>query len=135
MIRDLGSSGSIVTWNMTFEKGVIENMAIDFPEYEEELNAIYNRIVDLMPPFRPGRAIYSEAFRGSYSLKNVLPIMVPDLSYKELNIQEGGTASFMYGQMNGLEPLEKEQLRKNLLEYCHLDTLAMVKIWEQVTGY
>jgi hypothetical protein len=135
MIRDLGHSGSIVTWNMTFEKGVIERLAIDFPEYEEDLNAIYNRIVDLMPPFRPGRSIYSEAFGGSYSLKNVLPIMAPELSYKELIIQEGGTASFMYGQMSDLEPLEKEQLRKDLLEYCHLDTLAMVKIWERVTDY
>lgn len=132
MIRDLGSSGSIVTWNMTFEKGVIENLAIDFPEFEDELNAIYNRIVDLMPPFRPGRAIYSEAFRGSYSLKNVLPIMVPELSYKNLNIQEGATASYLYGQMNDLEPSEKEQLRKDLLEYCHLDTLAMLKIWERI---
>lgn len=134
MIRDLGSSGSIITWNMTFEKGVIENLAIDFPQFEEELNAICNRIVDLMPPFRPGRAIYSEAFRGSYSLKNVLPVMVPELSYQNLNIQEGGTASYLYGQMNTLESTVKEQLKKDLLEYCHLDTLAMVKIWERVNN-
>ncbi len=58
--------------------------------------------------------------------------MVPELSYNSLNIQEGGTASFMYGQMSLLEPKEREQLREDLLAYCHLDTLAMVKIWERV---
>ncbi len=135
MIRDLGSSGSIITWNMSFEKGVIAKLSIDFPEYEEELMAIHSRIVDLMHPFRPKQGVvYSEAFEGSYSIKKVLPVMAPELSYSDLNIQEGGTASFMYGQMAGLEPNEREQLREDLLAYCHLDTLAMVKIWERVEG-
>jgi hypothetical protein len=133
MIRDLGNTGSIITWNMSFEKGVIAKLAIDFPEYEEELMAIHSRIVDLMHPFRPKqRVVYSEAFGGSYSIKKVLPVMVPELNYSALNIQEGGTASFMYGQMGLLEPNEREQLREDLLAYCHSDTLAMVRIWERV---
>jgi len=135
MLRDLGSSGTILTWNMSFEKGVITKLAIDFPEYHSELMAIHKRIVDLMHAFRPTQAIvYSEAFEGSYSIKKVLPIMVPELSYNSLNIQEGGTASFMYGQMGLLEPIARERLREDLLAYCHLDTLAMVKIWERVEG-
>jgi hypothetical protein len=86
-----------------------------------------------MIPFRPGKAIvYSEAFEGSYSIKNILPVLVPELSYQNLTIQEGGTASFMYGQMSQLEPSAQEQLRQDLLSYCHLDTLAMLKIWEAV---
>jgi len=133
MIRDLGNTGSIITWNMSFEKGVIAKLAIDFPEYEEELMAIHSRIVDLMHPFRPKQGtVYSEAFEGSYSIKKVLPVMAPELCYSDLNIQEGGTASFMYGQMAGLEPNEREQLREDLLAYCHLDTLAMVRIWGRV---
>ncbi len=133
MIRDLGSSGSIVTWNMSFEKTIIAKLAIDFPDYHEELMAIHARIVDLMTPFRPGKAIvFSEAFEGSYSIKNILPVLVPELSYKNLTIQEGGTASFMYGQMRQLEPSVQEQLRQDLLAYCHVDTLAMLKIWESV---
>ncbi len=133
MIRDLGSSGSIVTWNMSFEKTIIAKLAIDFPDYHEELMAIHARIVDLMTPFRPGKAIvYSEAFEGSYSIKNILPMLVPELSYQNLTIQEGGTASFMYGQMSRLEPSAQEQLRQELLAYCHLDTLAMLRIWESV---
>jgi hypothetical protein len=133
MLRDLGSSGTILAWNMSFEKGVIAKLAIDFPEYHSELMAIHSRIVDLMTPFRPKKAVvYSEAFGGSYSIKKVLPVLVPELSYGNLNIQEGGTASFMYGQMAMLEPIDRNQLREDLLAYCHLDTLAMVRIWERV---
>lgn len=133
MIRDLGTVGTILTWNMSFEKGVIAKLALDFPEYEADLMNIYGRIVDLMNPFRPSQAIvYSQAFAGSYSIKKVLPVMVPDLSYQNLQIQEGGTASFMYGQMTALNEEARAQLRNDLLAYCHLDTLAMVKIWQRV---
>lgn len=134
MIRDLGDKGSIVTWNMSFEKNIVAKLAIDFPMYEQELQQIMERMVDLMPPFRPSNGmVYSEAFGGSYSIKNVLPVLVPELNYQNLNIQEGGTASFMYGQMSQLEPKAREQLRQDLLAYCHLDTLAMLKIWEVVS--
>lgn len=133
MIRDLGSSGTILTWNMGFEKGVIAKLAMDYPEYEEDLMNIHGRIVDLMTPFRPSQAVvYSEAFEGSYSIKKVLPVLVPELGYHQLNIQEGGTASFMYGQMASMPEEAREQLRNDLLAYCHLDTLAMVKIWQRV---
>jgi hypothetical protein len=118
---------------MSFEKTIIAKLAIDFTDYHEELMAIHARIVDLMTPFRPGKAIvYSEAFEGSYSIKNILPVLVPELSYQTLTIQEGGTASFMYGQLSQFEPNAQEQLRQDLLAYCHLDTLAMLKIWEKV---
>jgi len=76
--------------------------------------------------------VYSEAFAGSYSIKKVLPVMVPELSYQNLQIQEGGTASFLYGQMTALDEEARAQLRNDLLAYCHLDTLAMVKIWQRV---
>ncbi|OYU95792.1 MAG: hypothetical protein CFE21_11685 [Bacteroidetes bacterium B1(2017)] len=133
MIRELGTSGSIITWNMSFEKGILAKLAIDFPEYQEELLAIHNRIVDLMTPFRPSQAIVqSAAFNGSYSIKNILPVLVPELSYTSLNIQEGGTASFRYGQMGAMGEEEREQTRADLLEYCCLDTLAMVRIWEAI---
>jgi hypothetical protein len=135
MIRDLGEKGSIITWNASFERTVIKMLAIDFPEYEAELNLILSRMVDLMPPFRPSNGIvYSEAFGGSYSIKNILPVLVPDLSYQHLNIQEGGTASFTYGQLAAMDEATKAQTRQDLLAYCHLDTLAMLKIWERVAG-
>jgi hypothetical protein len=58
--------------------------------------------------------------------------LAPELSYANLNIQEGGTASFKYGQLKEMNELEKTQVRQDLLDYCHLDTLAMLKVWEKI---
>ena len=87
-----------------------------------------------MIPFQK-RWYYKPEMQGSYSIKKVLPALVPSLSYKDLNIQEGGTASSTFSQMaQGIFNGEVEQTRKDLLEYCKLDTLAMVKILEVLRG-
>lgn len=71
--------------------------------------------------------------RGSYSIKKVLPALVPELSYKDLNIQEGGTASSTYANLHLVQSEEQvAQIRKDLLAYCELDTYAMVKILEKL---
>jgi hypothetical protein len=133
MIKDLGQKGSIVVWNISFEKTVISKLAIDFPAFANELLALNERMVDLMNPFRPNRKIVtSEALQGSFSLKAVLPILAPELSYANLNIQEGGTASFKYGQLKEMNESEQTQVRQDLLDYCHLDTLAMLNVWEKI---
>jgi len=74
-------------------------------------------------------------FRGSCSIKKVLPVLVPELSYKDLEIQEGGTASLKWFNVarGGVTGEEKDQILKDLLKYCELDTLAMVRIWEEVS--
>jgi len=134
LIKEIGTVGSIFVWNVTFEKDVLKKLAIDFPKYAIGMNAIIDRLVDLMPPFRPNKTVYSEAFNGSYSIKKVLPVVVPELSYNDLIIQEGGTASFKYGQMNNLNEVEKEILRIDLLEYCKRDTFAMVRIFDNINA-
>jgi hypothetical protein len=71
--------------------------------------------------------------KGSYSIKKVLPALVPELSYQDLEIQEGGAASNTFAQMvQGLFKGDEVQTRKDLLEYCKLDTWAMVKILEKL---
>jgi hypothetical protein len=81
-----------------------------------------------MIPFQQ-RWYYTPEMRGSYSIKYVLPALVPELSYADLAIQEGGTASAVFSQMMlGLFDGDEEETRNNLLEYCKLDTLAMVRI-------
>ena len=67
-------------------------------------------------------------------MKNVLPVVVPELSYNVLTIQEGGTASFVYGQLKNMDEQTAAENMNDLLEYCKLDTLAMVKIWEKLNG-
>ena len=74
---------------------------------------------------------YTPSMQGSYSIKKVLPALVPELSYKMLNIQEGGTASNTFSQMvQGNFEGDVVQTRKDLLAYCKMDTYAMVKILE-----
>ena len=85
---------------------------------------------DLMQIVKQGHYVDSR-FGGSASIKKVLPVVVPELSYKNLNIQEGGTASSSWPVLtNPATPADqKAQLKKDMLEYCALDTFAMVEIY------
>jgi len=131
----IGDSGSVITWNMGFEKSCNDLIGAMLPEYTESYKKLNERIVDLMLPFSNGW--YADKnFQGSASIKNVLPVLVPELSYKTLSIQEGTAAqrSWMDAVLNGDPRDEKEKILSDLLEYCGLDTLAMVKIWEFIGG-
>jgi len=89
-------------------------------------------MVDLMAPFR-SKHIYHWQFEGSYSIKTVLPALIPELSYDSLNISDGGTAAESWLKMRTTgNTEEQEQINRDLLEYCHLDTLAMVRIVEKM---
>ena len=130
MQKHFGDSGSILTWNMSFEKGCNDTLAKFVPEASEFLQNINERIVDLMTPFSSG-AYNDYRFRGSASIKNVLPVVVPELSYKVLGIQEGGAAQrlWMEAVLDGKHEEEKDKVLNDLVEYCKLDTLAMVEIY------
>lgn len=132
MIAELETEGSIVTYNMGFEKGKIADLAILFPEHDEALNAIIHRVVDLIVPFRK-QWVYKPAMSGSASIKKVLPAMVPELSYKNLVIQEGGAASNTWQSMaEGTFEGDWIATMDALREYCKLDTLAMVDIYKNL---
>ncbi len=116
---------------MGFEKSCNDTLATFVPDVADFLSDINSRIVDLMTPFSSG-AYIDHRFKGSASIKNVLPVLVPDLSYKVLEIQEGGAAqrTWMQTVLDGKNPEQKEKILKDLIEYCKLDTLAMVRIYE-----
>jgi hypothetical protein len=85
-----------------------------------------------MIPFRR-KYLYTPEMNGSYSLKSVVPAIVPELSYKTLGIRDGGSASIAYEQLfHEKSSINTEGIRSDLLEYCHLDTLSMVKILERM---
>lgn len=134
MVRLLGKKGSIVAWYMSFEKMVIENMATDLPEFADELEALLPRFRDLIVPFREGSYAHPD-FHGSASLKSILPVLVSSLSYGDLEIQEGTSASLAYERwMLGKMPYEEwSGTYDALLKYCELDTQAMVEILKAVT--
>lgn len=131
MLNLLGKTGSIICYNMAFEKSRISELARVYPEYEAELLLINDRVYDLMTPFQK-QWYYHPAFKGSYSIKTVLPVLVPDLKYSELEIQEGGTASLVYSQLKFQDEDTARVQRDQLLAYCKMDTLAMVKILEHL---
>ena len=130
LIKDLKHEGSIIVYNKSFEKGRIKDLIKDFPQYTEALEAIKDRMVDLMKPFQK-QWYYEPQLNGSYSIKKVLPTLVPGISYDDLDISKGDQASRVYtervlGKSNG----DWDKVEKQLLAYCKMDTLAMVKIWE-----
>ena len=88
------------------------------------------RVVDLMDVFTEQMLVHT-AFKGRTSIKFVLPALVPGLSYKELAIQEGGTASETWNKVvtGQLDAEAAARARENLLKYCELNSLAMVEIW------
>ncbi len=131
LLKQLGKKGSIIVWYKSFEITRLKELARDFPKYEKGINSLIDRIVDLIIPFKSGWYELPN-FNGSASLKSVLPVMIPELSYGELEIQEGGTASLVYSQLKNQSLEIQTQQRKDLLEYCKLDTLAMVRIWEKL---
>ncbi|RBP32788.1 putative RecB family nuclease [Oceanihabitans sediminis] len=133
LITDCGTSGDILVYNIGFERGKLNDLIELFPQYTNEINNIINRLKDLMIPFQK-RWYYTPEMKGSYSIKYVLPALVPELSYQDLEIKEGGTASNIFAEMvSGTFTGDYEKTRKDLLEYCKLDTYAMVKIYEVLT--
>jgi hypothetical protein len=119
---------------MSFEKGVIRRLAANYPKISNELMAIHDNIKDLMAPFA-SKSYYHPKMQGSYSIKYVLPALVPEFesAYKDLNlIHHGGEAMQAYENMTRMSADECEAYKKALLAYCKLDTLAMVKVLEKL---
>lgn len=124
---DIGSEGSIVSWHASFERTQNKEMARLFPEYAAFLTDLNERMADLEEVFK---AHYVDArFDGSTSIKKVLPVICPELSYKELNVQDGATAMDAWQKMIASDGDEADHMARNLLSYCKLDTFAMVEIY------
>lgn len=133
LIKDIGTEGTVLVWYESFEKSRNSELGDMLPEYKDAMEAINERVVDLIVPFK--QKWYNDPrFEGSASIKHVLPVLVPELSYKTLGIQEGGSAQrlWMEAVLDGKRVDQKEQILADLLEYCKLDTLAMVEIYRKL---
>lgn len=123
---------TILVYNICFERGRLNELADQFPDLAYQIQSIIDRMDDLMLVFQQ-KSVYYPEMRGSYSIKKVLPALVPELSYKTLNIQEGGTASSTYANLHlEKDPEKVKQIRTDLLAYCEMDTFAMVKILKKL---
>ena len=134
LVKIIPQDACVLAYNMSFEKGVIRQLAINYPQISNELMAIHDNIRDLMAPFA-SKSYYHPKMQGSYSIKYVLPALVPEFesAYKDLNlIHHGGEAMQAYEAMTYMPADEREAYKKALLAYCELDTLAMVKVLEKL---
>ena len=132
MIKNFPKDGTIIAYNQSFEKRCVQSLAEYCPDLSDELLALNERFIDLIEPFRGG-GFYHSKFKGSFSIKNVLPVICPSnsvLDYKALDINNGGMAMSAYKELrNSSKNVEIETTRKNLFKYCRLDTYAMYAIY------
>lgn len=134
LIKFIPQDACVLAYNMSFEKGVIRRLAEIYPQISNELMAIHDNIKDLMAPFA-SKSYYHPKMQGSYSIKYVLPALVPEFesAYKDLNlIHHGGEAMQAYAAIACMNETQRDVYKKALLEYCKLDTLAMVKVLEKL---
>ena len=134
LIKFIPQDACVLAYNMSFEKGVIRRLVTNYPQISSELMAIHDNIKDLMAPFA-SKSYYHPKMQGSYSIKYVLPALVPEFesAYKDLNlIHNGGEAMQAYEAMTHMSADERKAYKKALLAYCKLDTLAMVKVLEKL---
>ena len=131
LMQNIGASGSVIAWHKTYENERNKHLAKLYPQHEEFLLGLVERTRDLEDVFKTGYV--DIAFGGSTSIKKVLPVIVPDLTYEGMDIAEGTAAMDAWAKMVAEKDSDtKAKLRKDLLAYCELDTLAMVRIFEYV---
>lgn len=128
----LGGSGSIVVYS-SFESKRLSELAAWLPDYAERINAIQARLFDLLPVVR--EHTYHPLYGGSFSIKSVLPALIPEMRYEGMEVANGQDAGLAWESLLrcGLNCSERERIRKALLDYCALDTLAMVRLLEKLT--
>lgn len=131
LLDALGPKGSIITYT-TYEEGIIKGLAEELPQYREPLLATLGRVKDLHEIIR--KHYYHPEFHGSFSLKAVVPALLPEMDYANLIVQEGQQAGLEY--LRVIDPStpanEREKIREALLAYCGHDTLVMIKIREKL---
>jgi hypothetical protein len=132
MKDNLGSNGTILAWNQSFEIGVIKELIEYYPSYRDWGLNILERFNDLIIPFK-NYSYYNKIQKGSSSIKKVLPALT-NLSYSDLEISNGSDASSFYEMicLNDLPIKEVQKIRSNLEKYCELDTLAEIEILKQL---
>jgi len=131
--KDIGDQGSVIVWNQSFEGGRNKELAAANPEMKDFLFGLNDRFFDLMKVFSNQFYVH-KAFKGKSSIKKILPVLCPELSYEGLGIKEGGAASNAWKMMifDDISREQKQLIAKDLVAYCRLDTYAMFAILDNL---
>jgi predicted RecB family nuclease len=128
----LGGRGSIMVYHQPFEEQRLSDLAMWLPEFAGRIKKIKSRLWDLLPVIR--NCVYHPAFAGSYSLKSVLPALVPEMTYDGMQVANGQDAGLAWESLirGGMDQVERDRIRKALLDYCGQDTLALVRVLDKL---
>ena len=135
LIAACGDQGPVFAYNAVFEKSRILELAARFPRLGSALKRLAERVIDLLPIARDH--YYHPDQQGSWSIKAVLPSLCPDLDYDQLDgVQNGGMAMEAYTEALNptTTPERRAQIERQLVAYCALDTLALVRLWAAFSG-
>jgi CRISPR/Cas system-associated exonuclease Cas4 (RecB family) len=132
LLEVLGNKGTILAYNASFEKARINELSKHMRKFSKALLALLPRFIDLKDAF--SKHYYHPDFHGSFSIKDVLPVLVPAMTYEGLGVNDGGGAQVAYLKLcdRATSIEQREKCRKDLLEYCKQDTLAMVRLFDQI---
>jgi hypothetical protein len=134
----------IVAYNVSFEKAIINNYLKNNPKYEEKMRPLVNNAFDLMDLVKgrtnlfskekaPNKILfYDKRLNGSYSIKKVLPVFAPKLTYQDLEVKNGTDAVLEFSKLVNLSNEEYLKKQQDLLDYCQRDTWAMVVILQKL---
>jgi predicted RecB family nuclease len=128
----LGDRGSIVVYHQQFESQRLSELASWLPEFSARIKKIQSRLWDLLPIIR--NHVYHPAFGGSYSLKSVLPALVPEMTYEGMEVADGQAAGLAWESLvrGGLAWDERDRIRQALLDYCGQDTMGMIGLVQKL---
>ena len=124
----LGDRGNVVVYNQQFESARLAELAALMPEFAGRIEGVQGRLWDLLPVLR--NCVYHPAFAGSYSLKAVLPALLPELTYEGMTVANGRDAGLAWESLvrGTLDRAERERIKAALRAYCGQDTLALVRL-------
>lgn len=133
--QHVGSFGTIIVWNKSFESHVNDVIARRVPQARGYLAEVNDRMYDLKDVFAKQYFVHRDLL-GKVSIKRVLPVLAPKLSYSNLPIQNGAAASLAWSQIlsGDLSEKERSDVFTELREYCALDSYGMVAIWQALLG-
>lgn len=134
LVAACGDADGVVSYNANFERGCLRRLRDAAPDLAEELESISARLLDPLPVVRD--YVYHPGFLGHFGLKHVLPALVPELGYDDLDISQGDIASLYLARLlfrpETVPPDERPTLRQRLLEYCARDTMATIALLQRL---
>jgi hypothetical protein len=133
MASHIGNIGSVIVWHKSFECGRNRELVKRIPESKSFFDSIDARVFDLEDIFKKQHYVHKD-FKGSSSIKKILPVLAPSLKYDNLEIREGGSAAQAWNHVvsSNIDGVEKSKIEQDLRDYCELDTYAMYAIWREL---